>query len=216
MKPSILMAALAAATTATNHAAILLTPTGVTTNTTGDTFPIGNLINNSGFDSTPTIGNYATTTQSAGNSDGTKAWVTSSIGSGDYFASRENPVLVFDLGGTHELTSFIYWGYNNGGTGNEAKSFTLTFSTTGTDGTFTGSQSFSSDTAIGIGIPAEFSLAQVTANAVRIEITDNYHGINTGGDRVGLGEVKFIAIPEPATVLLGSMGLLALLRRRRA
>jgi len=34
-------------------------------------------------------------------------------------------------------------------------------------------------------------------------------------DRLGVSEVKFGAIPEPTTALLGGLGLLVLLRRRR-
>lgn len=36
-----------------------------------------------------------------------------------------------------------------------------------------------------------------------------------GSDFYGLSEIRFAAIPEPSAALLGSLGLLALLRRRR-
>lgn len=198
------------------NAAIVVTPTGVTTSTVptpGDTFPVGNLINNSGLSTTPvTEANYTTVTHANGSAS--TAWVTVDVGSngGDYFVEgNANPVLTFDLGGTFDLTNFLYWGYFNGGTVNEAKSFTLSFSTTGVGGTFSGDQLFNQTTARGTGTAGDFALAPVTANAVRITITDNFNG-----DRVGLGEVKFLAVPEPSVALLGGLSLLGLLRRRRA
>ena len=197
------------------NAAILVTPTGVTSSTAGDDlFTSANLINDSGFTVTPTIDTYASTSQN-GSSDGTRAWVTTDPGpgGGDYFDDGPgNPVLTFDLGSAQDLTDFVYWGYNNGGTGNEASVFNLTFSTD--NSTFGSLVIFDqSGLALGLGTPATLSLGStINAQYVRVEMTDNQGGI----DRVGLGEVKFIAVPEPSsTALLGLGGLALLLRRRK-
>jgi hypothetical protein len=58
------------------------------------------------------------------------------------------------------------------------------------------------------------------ARYVQLEVTDNYYGqpnIVAGGDRAGLGEVRFATevVPELSSALLGAPGLLGLLRRRR-
>lgn len=59
------------------------------------------------------------------------------------------------------------------------------------------------------------------ARYVEFTVTDNYYsnggfGPPAGGDRVGLNEIAFEAIPEPSSALLGGVALLGLLRRRRA
>ncbi|NWK54515.1 discoidin domain-containing protein [Verrucomicrobiaceae bacterium N1E253] len=202
-------------------AAVLITPTGVTSITdSSDLFKVGDggLINNSLIGTPATLANYTTTTH-VNVTSGSVGWVTAdpAPAGGDYFGPGENnpnPVLTFALDQTYTLTDFVFWGYFNGGTGNEAKAFTLEFSTTGTSGTFSGTTPLTQPTAVGTGNPATLNFAAVNANAVRITITDNQGGI----DRVGLGEVKFIgsAVPEPSsTALLGLGGLALILRRRK-
>lgn len=59
-----------------------------------------------------------------------------------------------------------------------------------------------------------FSLTGNTARFVAIRVDSSY--LDAGG--IGLGKVRFegtLAVPEPASALLGSLGLLTLLRRRR-
>ena len=64
-------------------------------------------------------------------------------------------------------------------------------------------------------LPMRFSFAPVNARYVELTPTDNLFGVAPpGGDRVGFGEVAF-AIPEPSATLLGLLGGLFLLRRRR-
>ncbi|MGC6457541.1 MAG: PEP-CTERM sorting domain-containing protein [Akkermansiaceae bacterium] len=52
------------------------------------------------------------------------------------------------------------------------------------------------------------------ANAVRMTITDNHFGGPASEDRVGMGEVRFVAIPEPSTLLLGGLALFGLVRQK--
>ena len=73
--------------------------------------------------------------------------------------------------------------------------------------TFTQATSLSSYTAKTI--PSAAPLADVTD--VRFTVVDNW-----GGDRVGLSEVRFVAIPEPATLgLIGTFSVGILFMRRR-
>ncbi len=61
-----------------------------------------------------------------------------------------------------------------------------------------------------------YSLGGVTAQYVAIEILNKHAaGPYATNTRVGFGEVGFTAIPEPSAALLGGIGALILLRRRR-
>ncbi|SHJ71388.1 PEP-CTERM protein-sorting domain-containing protein [Rubritalea squalenifaciens DSM 18772] len=45
------------------------------------------------------------------------------------------------------------------------------------------------------------------ADRVRLTVTDNFAAELVGGDRVGLSEFRFVAVPEPSSVsLLGLAG----------
>jgi hypothetical protein len=205
---------------AASQAAVLVTPTDVTTSTTGDLAAVGNIINNTGIDDSnddpivPTIANYATTHHISGYAG--ISWVTDSVGSGDYFDAKSDPVLVFNLGASYDLTDFVYWGYESGGTRNEASAATLEFSTDGLN--YSGSISFDgTGTPVGTGNPLTLSLQNtISAQYVRMTITDNQGYSGGGGDRVAIGEVKFLAVPEPSSAaLLGLGGLVLILRRRK-
>jgi hypothetical protein len=169
-------------------------------------FPVGNLINNSGLSATATITNYTAVTHAAASSS--TAWTTDdpAPGGGDWFAEGNAPVvLTMMLGDTYDLTSLVYWGYHFGSAnGNEARAFTVAFSTDG-------GQTWGS--SVNVARPANSLVASAaatlpfggtyTANAVRLTITDNHFGGAGGGDRIGLGEVKFTgtAIVPPWPVI---------------
>jgi len=228
MKKSLLTLMFFAAA-AVSRAAVLITPTGATASLTFtppspgiNFFPIGNIVNNSGLSGATTLANY--TTISHASASGTTAWTTDdpTPNGGDWFAEGNAPVAIeLPLGGLYSVTEFVFWGYHFGGpNSNEARAFTMDFSTDG-------GSSYGSTTNVAqpLGSPAVNSPATLSlggnfiADTIRITITDNHFGSGFGGgDRLGLGEVKFIgtAVPEPSTVLFGLAGLAALVRRRRA
>jgi hypothetical protein len=124
------------------------------------------------------------------------------------------------LGQEYRLTDLVFWGYHFGGAnGNEGREFRLEFSTDG-GGSFgapvvvaTPLSSFAVANPLTLNLGGTFN-----ADFVRLSVLDNHFGGSAaGGDRVGLGEVRFIGevVPEPTVALLGSLGLLGLLRRRR-
>ena len=229
MKKTILfLAFLALGCVASQAAVTLITPTSASAALTStpptpgiNFFPIGNIVNNSGLSGAADLGNYATVTH--GNAGGGTAWTTDDPlpGGGDWFAEGNAPVAItLPLDATYFLTDLVFWGYHFGGpNGNEAREFTVDFSTNG--GTTYGSsvsvaQPLGSHTTLNA---ATLSLGGTfEADAVRLTITDNqFGGGSPGGDRLGLGEVKFVGdtVPEPSIAMLGGLALLGLLCRRR-
>jgi len=63
------------------------------------------------------------------------------------------------------------------------------------------------------GVDQTVALGSITARYIGIEILTAGNADPT--DRVGFAQVEFTAIPEPSAVLLGGLGALLLLRRRR-
>ncbi|MCZ7635115.1 MAG: LamG domain-containing protein [Verrucomicrobia bacterium] len=170
----------------------LITPSGITQKA-GDTlggFPVANLINNSGFSTPPDAGNYATTSHTASGN----TWVTATAANPNYFtAGHPAPQFDLTLGSLFDLSHLVVWGY--GGNNNEATDFTVEFSTDG-GAPFTGSESVQTSALLGGNSEALEFTQKHTANAVRITMTNNGGGRGFGGagtgDRVGLGEIKFL------------------------
>jgi hypothetical protein len=204
--------------------ASIVTPIGVTSSTAAsDLWPAVNLINDSGLSGTAPHG--LGDTHDFVDFGGSNSWVTDDPGGfpADYFLFGPAPVLTFDLGGTYELNQIHIWNYVLDGNDNQAMSLgTVEFSTTGVGGPFSGPVAISPILPVTAPAPSQtFSLGgTVTANAVRVTVSDNYFGVgNIGGDRVGLSEVKFNAIPEPAALivwsLLGTLAIVGWWRRRK-
>jgi len=162
-----------------------------------------------------------------------ESWVTNANGA-DYFSGGTSPIIVFDLGADTTVGSVLIWQYqNNGGgdtnVGNQAYTINVRFNTAAEgSSTFSGAPTLitlkkvpGADGLNGVNSAQAFAVPTTpTARYVQFEVTDNYRGISGvtgGGDRVGLGEVRFATdvVPEPSSALLGTLGLLALLRRRR-
>ncbi len=226
MKRALLLSPVVAASA---HAAtLMINPTAITYTNTPNQELTGlnldneiNIINGNGLSATPTVGNVTSVTHdSVSFSSPGNAWATidPGPGAGDFFAEGGNaPMFTIDLGGTYSVTDFVIWGYHFGSNnGNHPKNITLEFSTNG---------GASYGAPLGILVPnaGAFNSADVVnfsardANFVRLTVTDNYFGTYSGGDRVGISEIRFMgdAIPEPSSSLLGAVGVLALLRRRK-
>ena len=174
----------------------LITPVGVTSNTSAtDLFPVGQLIDGSGLPGL-TFGNYAGR-DNVGDS-ATNSWVTRSPGV-DYYATDDPiPELIFDLGAQSRLlTDIVVWGYVFPGiVNNEAKTFEISFSTDG--GASYGSAVTLDHARTGRAVETLSLGGEFPANTVRLRITDNHFGTPgaAGGDRVGLSEVRFLSVPD--------------------
>jgi hypothetical protein len=171
----------------------------------------------SALSATHVFGNYA------------ESWVTNASGA-DYFAGgTPAPTFLWDLHGDVNLDTILLWNYQNDGggnpdgggyrVGNQARTVELQFNTEAE-----GSAVFSGPTTTVYMAPVltapnsaqGFGLSE-TARYVLMRVTDNHYGdpdgfgVNPtiGGDRVGIGEVRFhgTAVPEPSTLLLAVAGL---------
>lgn len=204
-----------------SQAVILVTPTGLSNDSgVSEFFPLGNIIDNSGLSGPADFSNYITITHAA--ASGSTAWTTDAPnGAGDYFLAGSegtSAVVSFDLGSSYAVSDFVFWGYHFGAAnGNESREFSLEFSNDG-GGSFGAPVVVSnplSTFAIGDAVTLPLG-GTFDADTVRMTILDNHFGGTApGGDRLGLGEVKFVAVPEPSTSLLAGLAGLALLRRRR-
>jgi hypothetical protein len=217
MKPvskAILGVCLIGAASQSSDAALFYSISGITSPNSVEFFPITQLYQG------PGVGFSA-----AAPHDGIpgQTWVTDAPGGfpSDYLAVRPAPILIIDLGSNQVLTEMSTWGYTTSNS-NGARDFSLRFATSAE-----GPGAFGTSITYNPSFIAEFSditrdsnvfSQAVTARYVEMTITDNWQNFVAapGGDRVGLGEVAFEAVPEPSSVLLaGAAGLfLARLRRR--
>lgn len=231
MKTLIATTALTALIAATAGAASFLTPVSVSSSTAGsDLWPASNLIQG------PGVGYDAAEPHGQLGGGDTHRWVTAAPGGfpSDYIAVAGTPVLTFDMGANVSLSEISVWTYTTSNSNGIAQ-FSLRFATdaegTGGFGTsITFNPTYGGAPGAGA-IPLDditrnsFAFGQtVNARYVQFTALDNWFvapgngngGEVPGGDRVGMGEVAFAAIPEPASALLGGLALLGLARRRRA
>lgn len=177
-------------------AQFLVAPTSITFAGTAVEFfaTEANLINGTGLSVTPTLANYTTVTH--GSAGAGNAWVTTNpAGSGDFFPTGQTVVFNLPFAQLHRFTDFVFWGYHfGGGNGNEGRRFEFEFST---DGGATFSTPVVVQRALGSAAVASAATldlgGEFDANFVRMKVTDNHFGAISGGDRVGLGEIRFIA-----------------------
>ncbi|MFW5682602.1 MAG: discoidin domain-containing protein, partial [Phycisphaeraceae bacterium] len=122
-------------------------------------------------------------------------------------------LMTFDLGDTFLLDGFHVWNFNESGqTGRGAKSVDVSFSTDGTNFSSAANFTFVEATGATTYTGEDYSLnATTSARWVRFDIQNSHND----PDRVGLSEVRFLAIPEPASVALIGLGGIMLLARRR-
>lgn len=210
LAPSMILLALS---TGVVPAAELLTPIDVISSLNDEEPPIGpdfyaaiNLIGDAGL---PDGEELTVFTYGAALHDpfGTStAWVSQdpAPAAGDWYGEgNPEPVLTFYLDDVYWLTDFIVWGYasSTAQNNNEAKTFSIELSADG-GSTWSAPQEVIHQRT---GRAAETLALPVPgfADTIRVTITDNFFGEAgaAGGDRVGLGEVKFLGEPEADPLL---------------
>ncbi len=199
---------------------VVITPVSVTTSTTGDLWPVSNLIQGPGVG----IQNDEPFDKISGGAAGN--WVTGAPGGfpSDFIAVAGAPVLTFDMGADTVMTQVHTWGYSTSNA-NGARDFSLRFATEA-DGLGGFGTSIAANPSFSMSINdtqmQTNGFDRVNARYVEMTITSTHisgGGVGgpdgpAGGDRVGLGEVAF-GIPEPSTSMLGLVALTGLVLRRR-
>jgi len=203
------------------HASVIITPllsteTGSVTSST--TFfdanrAIDSALDGSGLSSGGTSGDILTETHNNAATDSVSHFLSN--------GPVANEVLTFDLGATFDVTEIYLWQYNRTQFNRGIINFDIAFSTDG-GSSFTSPVAASSlgitDFVIGT-IGGVASVQQRSFNSVQSGVTAiQFSNIQTGGSTsiIGLPEVRFGFIPEPASLaLLGLGGLLLAGRNRR-
>lgn len=222
-KARLALAALALASASSQASAAVIHPVGVTTTDPSDVplAVVDNLINGSGLslpNASITDGNVATVTHDGvvfGDATTESVYTT---------PDPNRPTLTFDLGGTFSVKSAYIWNYHAtsgffgftlspNGTSRATISFQLAGLPVGPTVDIYPSQA---PTTVGVkALPSAhlLSAAGVTADKIFMTLDDHF----SGGDRIGLGEVRFstVAVPEPGTVALLAIGLGGCLFLRR-
>ena len=172
----------------------LITPTSVTSSTSASDFTAASrLIANTSV----TLDSYETVTEFS-LFDG---WVTADPNgsTGDYFANETAaPVLTISLDGMQSFDQVLIYG-GAGLNNNDIREFTLEFSADGGT-TYTSPITLTKPRTTSTTRNFTLPLVQrVTANAVRLVVTDNYFGESgqAGGDRVAFNEIRFLDFNAP-------------------
>ena len=182
-------------------------------NTDTGNFNVNNMTNQKGLSSPVQTGDTLASAQATTfNGDFGGKWGTRQ------FAAGGTHTFVYDLGVNGPISNLILWQYIPTGQGNNTKDFNLRYSDTTT---FTGGPDFSG-TLSATANPQTFDL-NGAGQFVEFSILSNYGGQFPGGDRTGLGKVRFAApsaaaTPEPGSItLLVGMGIagVGVLRRRK-
>lgn len=161
-----------------------------------------------------------TFTYSGGNSpaSGTDTSIGSQFGS---MAAVENNAVAFDFSnlglGQHTVTLYVGHRLTSN---NDTRVFNMDYSWFASDGNVTGSVQSNDLGNTGASLSTILSAFQITVNNTvdaNADLKLNWDSVSGGaGNAIIAGyTVQTIAVPEPSAALLGGLGLLALLRRRR-
>ncbi|MCH7226808.1 PEP-CTERM sorting domain-containing protein [Haloferula sp. A504] len=197
-----------------SHAATLIDGSGITV-TASDTNTNAAYENEFVVDGSGITANYGDT--------GTE-WFTNST------VARADTWIAFDLGAGYVLDSiqvwnanrYIDWGINQLDVyvstialpGDPEGAGAANWTQIGTNVNFAQTPTQrAADTGFDFETQTGINLPTTAVRHIRFEVDSAFDGNATG--YVGLNEVQFTAVPEPSAVLLGGLGLLGLLRRRR-
>ncbi|MCH7228417.1 discoidin domain-containing protein [Haloferula sp. A504] len=197
--------------------AIVITPTGVTsTSDVGDSRVIENVINGSGLTD---VSDPTSVLDDSHAYNAAWYWLSASTAVANKGTANDE-VITIDLGAAYDIDKFYYWTYERDGDRN-IRTFDIAFST---DGGTTFSTPVAAST-LGMadwvqgGSARDPSFARTATFDAQTDVTDvQLSNITNWGDTqyYALYELRLGAVPEPSSAaLLGSLGVLMLLRRRR-
>lgn len=198
MKKTALAATLLLALPGTAISAIIVTPSGVTASHSLSAYPIIHTINSHGLnDADPNILNWTHDPTPSNTND--KSWLGNLAGA----------EVIYQLPGPITLTDLYFWAYYGGTDTRAVTALDISFSSDG-------GSNYSAATTLNMGTPnaatEQFALGTQT-NVTHVRFNNIQNG---GNNLVGIGEVRFGAIPEPSSWVLASIALgVTVLRRRR-
>lgn len=223
---------------ASSHAAVILQPTAITaTSQAGAVYNASFARDQSGFLSgsyTSGVSDFATTLATLQHRNGNSGTSSTSIGWASSFnptlssspsAATNHAVLTIDMGATVSVSQIGIWMYlngnptsPNGGVFDSTKEFEVFSSSSSDRLTATlvslGSFTLSDDNAARTGFA--FDITDATSQYFVVNVKSLHTDTApAGNDHASFGEIAFEQVPEPSAALLGGLGLLALLRRRR-
>lgn len=217
-----LLVALATTVVATGSAhAVMITPVAVSATSWYDdgsvAVPPENLINGSNFNDT---GDPLTSTHGASQL-ASGMWHAASGQGTTGSAVVDDQELIFDLGGAYDLTGAFIWqmnqNFNFATLARGVDEFEILVSTDG-------GSNFASVGTFNLDIPSNTAVEPVQVKSfasTAFGVTHVQFNINSAlsgnpSENVGLSEVRFQAVPEPASaLLLASLGSLLMRRRQR-
>jgi len=209
-------------------AAVILQPDSTTASTIASaSYSADNASNQSGLSGTFTSGvdDFATTLSTLTHTNvvqtANTGWASQLNPSLNSDPSLSDGLLTIDMGSSVAVSRIGIWMYldgdASGATFDSTKNFEVFSSTDGTadSGSITSLGTFSlPDVNPGTGLI--FDITDATSRYFLVNSTSLWNdSVPAGNDHASIGEVVFEAIPEPSAALLGGLGLLALLRRRR-
>ncbi len=130
--------------------------------------------------------------------------------------------ITFDLGGPYDITGIHLWNCNEywSGGGDETdkgiRDATVSFSTdNGINWTSLGTMTFTRGVANDAYAGEDYAAVMNGATQVRFDVQSNWSADGQSG-QTGISEIRFVAIPEPATLgLIGVFGVGTIFIRRR-
>lgn len=218
--------------TVSAHAAVILQPTGMIASSTASSYTATQAVNKSGFDSgtyTTGVTDFDTAlstlkhSMNVGNSVGWASAFNPTL-SNDPKAVGNGGVMTIDMGAVVSVSRIGIWMFLNGNppSGQTVFDSTKDFQVYSSDNATLASATL---TSLGVFTLPDTNTARTGLAFDITDATSRYFVINVrnlhtdtnpaGNDHASFGEIAFEAVPEPSAALLGGIGMLCLLRRRR-
>lgn len=204
-------AAILALSAIATNAAVIITPAGAISSLPSlSNRPIGEAINGNGLSSGGASADILTETHSANSGNSGLYFVADGTGA----SPLSSLTMTFNLSAPSLVDTVHIWTYSRGGETDRAiSSFDISFSTDGGSnyGTAIALTGWAQVPVDDIPVQSMSFASQSAVTHIRINNVVN-HG---DPSYTGLSEIRFGAVPEPSAALLGGLGGLLLLRRRR-
>ncbi len=190
------------------------------------------LISGSSTSTTTTIGSPRTIDAALDGSGLTavgdvSTWTHAAAGNSGHYLSAQyvpaanvvNETITLDFGAAYDIDNIYLWAYNRAENNRGIQTFDIAFDTGSGFGSAVSASSlgitnFTQGVGSGTSSTQTRTFTSTQTGVERIRLTNI---TNFGGDRIGISEIRFggTAVPEPSAALLGGIGALLFVRRRK-